>query len=236
MTDSRVVFVAGATGNLGKSAANAFLKSGAAVVLMDRSSDRLKDSFPDLVDSDKHMVLPCSDMANPEIFSDCVEKAISRYGRIDVLVTVVGGYYAGAPLHETPVEKLDFMLMLNARTLFVGAKTIIPHMIENGSGKIVAVGARTSLVGQKNMAAYSAAKAATIRLVESMAAELKDHNINVNAVIPGTMDTPQNRSASPGADFTKWVKTDSVADVICFLASDAARDISGVSIPVYGRT
>jgi NAD(P)-dependent dehydrogenase (short-subunit alcohol dehydrogenase family) len=109
-------------------------------------------------------------------------------------------------------------------------------MIRQGSGKIINLAARPGLQGRSNMAAYSASKAAVIRLTESAAAELKHNGINVNCVLPGTIDTPQNREAMPDAEFGYWVKPASLAEVILFLASDAARDIHGAAVPVYGQS
>ncbi len=236
MFNNRVVFVAGASGNLGFAVSNVFLAKGATLVLMDRTIDKLMAAFPALVGSDKHLLLPCVDMANPEIFGECVAQTLERFGRIDVFISIVGGYRAGTPLHETPVDTFDFLMTLNARTLYVAAQAVIPDMIEKGYGKIVAVGARPGIEGKRNMAAYSASKSATLRLVESMSAELKNYGINVNAVVPGTMDTPQNREATPEANFDRWVSVESVAEVIAFLASDSASNLHGVSVPVYGLT
>lgn len=236
MFADKVVLLAGATGNLGAAVARAFLSRDASLVLVDRSADRLKSTFPELIKAGRHLLLECADMSEPESFAPCVASAEAKFGRIDIFVTVVGGFRSGTPLHETPLETFDFMMRLNARTLIVGAQAVIPGMIENGYGKIIAVGARPAFEGKKNMAAYSASKSAAVRLVESMSAELKQHGINVNAVIPGTMDTPQNRQDSPGANYDRWVKVESVAEAIVFLASDAAKDIHGVSVPVLGLT
>ena len=96
--------------------------------------------------------------------------------------------------------------------------------------------ARPGIEGQVGMSAYSASKSAVMRLTESMAAELKTYGINVNCIIPGTIDTKQNREAMPEADFSTWVAPESLADVILFLSSDAARDIHGVALPIYGRS
>ena len=99
------------------------------------------------------------------------------------------------------------------------------------------VGARAALKGEAGLSAYCASKAAVLRLTESMAAELLDHRITVNAVLPSTIDTPANRNVMPDADWEKWVAPESLADVIAFLVSDAARDISGIAaVPVYGRS
>jgi NAD(P)-dependent dehydrogenase (short-subunit alcohol dehydrogenase family) len=128
------------------------------------------------------------------------------------------------------------MIDLNARSVFVACQAVIPTMVDQRSGKIINVAARSGLAGAARSAAYSAAKAAVIRLTESMAAELKNDGINVNCVVPGTIDTPRNRADMPKGDPSRWVTADSLAEVILFLASDAARDIHGAAIPVYGRS
>jgi NAD(P)-dependent dehydrogenase (short-subunit alcohol dehydrogenase family) len=110
----------------------------------------------------------------------------------------------------------------------------VPHMLAQGYGKIVNVGARAALGGGKNMGAYSVSKTAVVRLTETLSDELKGSGINVNCVLPGTIDTPANREAMPRADFSRWVPPDALADVIVFLASDAARAVHGAAVPVYG--
>jgi len=127
------------------------------------------------------------------------------------------------------------MLDLNARSVFIACHAFIPHMLRQGSGKIVNIASRAALSGDANHAAYSASKAAVVRLTESMDAELKDAGLNVNCVLPGMIDTPPNRQAMPDADHSRWVEPEALTDVILFLASDAARAIHGVALPVYGR-
>ncbi len=136
---------------------------------------------------------------------------------------------------ETSVAQWDFMLTLNARTAFLVSQAVIAPMRAQGTGRIVHVGSRAALAGSAKMAAYSASKAALIRLVESLAAELKHDGITVNCVLPGTIDTPKNRAEMVNADRSRWVTAEDVANVIAFLASDAARAVQGAAIPVYGR-
>jgi NAD(P)-dependent dehydrogenase (short-subunit alcohol dehydrogenase family) len=162
-----------------------------------------------------------------------VDETINRFGRIDVLVNVAGGYRGGTPVHETPLTTWDFLLNLNARTVYSVSSAVIPAMLRQGSGKIVNVAARAALQGAAKMGAYSASKSAVIRLTEAMAAELKNDGINVNCVLPGTIDTPQNRATMKG-DPSRWVAPQAIADVILFLSSGAARAIHGAAIPVYG--
>jgi NAD(P)-dependent dehydrogenase (short-subunit alcohol dehydrogenase family) len=233
---NQVVMITGASGNLGSALACAFHEAGARLVLVDRHADLLEKTCPDLVDVPDCLLASCADLTKTDDVELVMVQAIDRFDRIDVLVHTVGGFHAGTPLHETPLATLDFMLTLNAKTVFITNQAVIPHMIQQGSGKIINLAARPGLQGRANMAAYSASKAAVIRLTESAAAELKQYGINVNCILPGTIDTPQNREAMPDADFSQWVQPESLAGVILFLASDAARDIHGAAVPVYGQS
>jgi NAD(P)-dependent dehydrogenase (short-subunit alcohol dehydrogenase family) len=233
---NQVAMVGGATGNLGRAVAQAFHAAGASLVLLDRSSDRLSSLFPGLADSSKHLLIGSVDAMDAGSVGQAVRTAMDRYGRIDVLANTIGGYRAGTPVHETPLQTLDFLLDLNARTAFTLSQAVVPVMLEQGSGKIVHTAARAALAGGAKSAAYSISKSAVIRLVESLAAELKHQGINVNCVLPGTIDTPQNREAMPRADHSRWVSPEAIADVVLFLASDAARGVNGAAIPVYGRS
>jgi NAD(P)-dependent dehydrogenase (short-subunit alcohol dehydrogenase family) len=233
---NKIVMVSGASGNLGVVLAQTFQASGAKLALVDRGEDRLRVAFPDLVGLPDYLLVNCADLMDEGAVEASVSGAIQHFGRIDVLVNTVGGFRAGMMLHETPIETWDFMLNLNARSVFIACHKVIPRMLNQGSGKIVNLAARPGIEGQAGMAAYSASKSAVIRLTESMAAELKDHGINVNCVIPGTIDTPQNRETMPNADYSTWVTPKSLSDVILFLSSEAARDVHGAALPVYGRS
>lgn len=230
----KVAVVTGGVGNLGSAVGRALLAAQAHVVLADRSLERLQEVFGEIAGSPDHFLAGGVDLTDPQSVQAMVNEVIERFGQIDVLVNTVGGYRAGTPLHQTPLDTLDFMFSLNARTVFITSQTVIPHMLARKSGKIVNVAARAGLEGKKNMAAYTAAKSAVIRLTESMSAELKMSGINVNCVLPGTIDTPQNRAEMPDSDFSRWVAPEALADVILFLASDAARAVHGAALPVYG--
>ena len=158
-----------------------------------------------------------------------VREAVQSCGRIDVLLNIAGGFRAGEPVHETSLDTWDFMLNLNARSVFLMCRAVLPHMIGQRRGKIVSIGARAAFAGPKNMAAYSVSKTAVVRLTESISSEVKGYGINVNCVLPGTIDTPANRDAMPSADFTKWVQPEALVDVVLFLASDAAVPVFGLS-------
>jgi NAD(P)-dependent dehydrogenase (short-subunit alcohol dehydrogenase family) len=232
----RVVIVTGAAGNLGQAVARAFEAAGAKLVLVDRKPDRLPQLFPELAGSVGHHLATSVDVTDKAAVQGMVAHVLERFQRIDVLANTVGGWRGGKPVHETPLDTLDFLLNLNARSVFITSSAVVPAMLEQGAGKIVNVAARAAMGAAKRSGAYAAAKSAVVRLTETMAAELKQDGINVNCVLPGTIDTPQNRQAMPKADHSRWVPPEAIADVMLFLASDAARAVSGAAIPVYGRS
>jgi len=232
----RVALVTGASGNLGRAVANAFRVAGAKTVLVDRDAKRLRQIFPELQSSSEHMLAVGTDLMAPGELDGVVARAVELFGRLAILVNTVGGFRAAQPLHETPMETWDLLLDLNLRTTLVAARAVIPTMLAQRYGKIITIAARAAMAGAANMAAYTAAKAAVLRLTESLAAEVKQAGINVNCVLPGTLDTPQNRQERPDADFSKWVAPGAVASVILFLASDAAGAVHGAAVPAYGLT
>lgn len=233
---NQIVVVTGASGNLGSAVARRFLVAGARLALVDHDDEGLRAAFADLAAAPEHLLLGGVDLTDEAATRQMVSRVIEQFSRIDVLANTVGGFRAGDPLHETPLETFDFMLALNARTAFILGRAVVPAMLRQGSGKIIHTAAPAGQQGRKNSAAYSASKAAVIRLTESMAAELKASGINVNCILPGTIDTPQNREAMPNADFSKWVAPEDLADVFLFLASDAARAVHGAAVPVLGLT
>ena len=163
-----------------------------------------------------------------------IDRAVDHFGRIDVLVNVAGGFRAGKAVQETSADLWDLMLDLNTRSVLYASQGVIPQMVQQESGKIITIGSKSAFAGGAGKAAYSASKAAVLRLTESMSAELKEQGINVNSVLPGTIDTLANRKAMPHADTNRWVSLEALTNVILFLASDAARAIHGAAVPVYG--
>jgi NAD(P)-dependent dehydrogenase (short-subunit alcohol dehydrogenase family) len=208
----KTAMITGAAGNLGAAVSKAFAALGANVVAVDLPTNLLDQAQVDAA----------------------VKDALRQFKRIDVLCNIAGGFRMGAPVHETSDKDWNFLLDLNARTVLHTARAVVPHMISAGGGKIVNVGAYAAQKGAAQMGAYIASKSAVIRLTETMAAELRDKNINVNCVLPTIIDTPQNRAAMPDADPARWVAPADLARIIVFLSSDAARAIHGAALPVTG--
>ncbi|HVN54775.1 MAG TPA: SDR family NAD(P)-dependent oxidoreductase [Anaerolineaceae bacterium] len=226
----QVVIVTGGTGNLGRAVVHAFHAAGAHLVAPYKSAGQSEKPLAELAGSRDHMLLEGIDVTDPQQMDRLVQETRSRFGRIDVLINTVGGYRAGAPLHETTLETWDFLFNLNARSVFVACRAVIPTMLEQCKGKIVNIATHSALAAQGKDGAYSASKSAILRLTESMAAEYKLSGIQVNAVLPSALVSAEEVEADP----TRGVTPDSVAQVILALCSDACQIIQGAIIPAYG--
>lgn len=229
--ENKTVLITGAAGNLGRAVAQTFADQGARLVLVDLKADNLRKTFGE---EDALRLFVAANLLQADEAAAAVKSAVARFGRVDVLCNLAGGFRMGEAVHETTAATWDFLFGLNTRTVLHMAQAVVPGMLAAGGGKIVNIGANSALSGKAEMGAYVAAKSAVIRLTETMAAELRGHNINVNCVLPSIIDTPQNRAAMPKADPKRWVAPEALADVLLFLASPAARAIHGAAIPVVG--
>lgn len=215
----KVVVVTGAAGALGGAVAAAFTDAGAAVAGLDIAEQ------PNIIACDLFDAASCQ---------SAIQTVLASHKKIDVLANVAGGFAMGQTVHETDASTWELMHKLNTGSVVNMAAAVVPHMLTNGGGKIVNVAARAGLAGAATMGAYVASKSAVIRLTETMALELKEQRINVNCVLPSLIDTKTNRDAMPDEDFSRWVTPQSIAQVMMFLASDAARDVHGAAVPVEG--
>ena len=227
----RVVVVTGAFGVLGTAVARAFGQAGARLGLIDVAQPgvELQREFAG------HLLLGGADLANEEATRKAMAAIAMRFGGIDVLVNVAGGF-RWEKVEGGTLDTWDALYTMNLRSAVVSCKCALPALLERGAGRIVNVGAGAAATrAAAGMGAYTASKAGVQRLTEALAEELKDRRVTVNAVLPGTIDTLRNRLDMPEADFTRWVAPEQIARVIVFLASDDAEAITGASIPVIGR-
>jgi NAD(P)-dependent dehydrogenase (short-subunit alcohol dehydrogenase family) len=225
------VVVTGAGGALGAAVARAFAASGARLALIDRSADS-----HDLVKSlgSTHSFLAGVDLADPARAQAAIDAAAAWLGGgIDVLVNIAGGF-RWETVAAGKLETWDFLYALNLKTAVCACQAVLSHLPGSG-GRIINVGAAATARAAMGMGAYAASKSGVARLTEALAEELKDKGATVNAVLPSIIDTAANRAEMPNADFSRWVEPAALADVILFLASDAARAVTGASIPVLGR-
>ncbi len=233
-SDKNVV-ITGAAGNLGRAAAQAFARLGASLVLVDHDAEQLQAMASTLETAHPPLLVP-TDLIDPRSVAALADTLARERGGADMVANIAGGFTMGPLLHETPDSDWDHMLDLNARSVLNVCRALIPQMLPRGAGRIVNVSARAAREGKARMGPYCASKAVVITLTETLAAEHKHAGINVNCVLPGTLDTPQNRAAMPEADHATWVPPAALADVVVFLCSQAARCVSGAAIPVYGRS
>jgi NAD(P)-dependent dehydrogenase (short-subunit alcohol dehydrogenase family) len=223
----RAVFITGAKGGLGSFITERFLATGAKVVGASRSISQQDFPLPNFA------ALPV-DFTNAAAVSGAVNSVVDRYGRLDVLVHVVGAFAGGQSVAETDDATWEQMRDLNLTSAFYTLRAAIPHLRRSGTGRIVAIGSLTAVEPRAGLAAYITFKAALAMLVRTVALENRDAGVTANVVLPGTMDTPANRKAMPKADFSKWLPPSEVADLVLWLADERAGHITGTTIPIDG--
>jgi len=229
---NQVVVVTGAFGTLGRAVAHAFATRGARLALLDVAPQppaRIREEF-----GTEPLLFGGVDLSDMEATRRVMSVVTMHFGGIDVLVNVAGGF-RWQTLERGTIEVWDELYAMNLRTAVVSCKAVLPTLLERGRGRIINIGAGAASKAGAGMGAYTASKAGVQRLTESLSEELKDRGITVNAILPGTIDTPRNREDMPEADFTRWVAPADIAEVIVFLASDSASAVTGAAIPVFGR-
>jgi NAD(P)-dependent dehydrogenase (short-subunit alcohol dehydrogenase family) len=222
----RVAVVAGAGGPLGRAAAVRLAGAGFSVVGVDRSQDGLRE-LPDGI-----YQVP-GDPTDPAVLTGLLERVAAEAGPPDVLVNTIGAFVTGDALSATPSE-LRLMMDVNAGAALWLTQAVVPYMRQRGAGAIVHVSARPAAEPTGGMAAYSLSKAALSHLVRVLDLELRPQGIRVNAVAPQLIDTPRNRALFPPEVIAHSVTPEAIAEVIAFLASDAAAPVSGAVLPAYG--
>jgi NAD(P)-dependent dehydrogenase (short-subunit alcohol dehydrogenase family) len=231
--DGQVFIVTGAAGNLGAAISTELAARGAALVLVDRLEPPLSALAASLPSPEKVLNLAGLDLTKPDDMARMAKATIERFGHIDGLVNTVGGFRM-ARVMEDALAGWDFLMDINARATLVASAAVLPAMVARKHGRIVHIAAAVGLKGGAGMAVYSASKAAVIRIVESLAEEHRGDGVTVNCILPVTIDTPQNRAATPNADTSGWVTPAAIARAIAALLSKDAGAITGASIPVAG--
>jgi NAD(P)-dependent dehydrogenase (short-subunit alcohol dehydrogenase family) len=224
--NGKVVVVTGASGALGKVVAEVALARGARVAGIDHAPSQIP-ATPNRTE------LGGVDLSDPGQAKKAIDAVAAHFGRLDALINIAGGF-AFEAIAEGDPKTWQRMYALNVLTALNASQSAIPHLEASIAGRIVNIGAMGALQAGAGMGAYAASKAGVHRLTEALAAEWKGR-ITVNAVLPSTIDTAANRASMPKADFKKWVTAEELAEVILFLASDAASAVTGALLPVSGR-
>jgi NAD(P)-dependent dehydrogenase (short-subunit alcohol dehydrogenase family) len=224
--DGKIIVVTGALGALGRVVVNSALAKGAKVAGIDYAASTIQPAAA-------RIELGGIDLTDATAANKAIEAAVAHFGKLDALINIAGGF-----AYETVVEgdpkTWQQMYALNVLTALNTCRSAIPYLAKSPAGRIVNVGAMGATQAGAGMGAYAASKAGVHRLTEALAAEWKG-KITVNAVLPSTIDTAANRASMPSADFAKWVRPEELAEVILFLASDAASAVTGALLPVNGR-
>ena len=224
----RVIFITGATGGLGSYITRRFLQTGATVVGASRSISQQDVPMPNFtalsVDFTKGLAV-----------NDAVQSVITRFGRLDVLVHVLGGFSGGQTVAGTDDATWERMRDVNLTSGFYVLRAAVPYLRKSGRGRVVAIGSLTAVEPHPQLGAYITFKAALVMLVRTVALENKDAGLTANVVLPGTMDTPANRKAMPDADFSKWIQPSDVVNLVLSLTTERASRVTGEAIPIGGR-
>ncbi len=217
------ILITGAGGGLGSEVCRVFTEAGLKIVAVDRAW-KAPAPYPTID----------ADLSTAEGAAAMVAQTLA-HGPIDALIHLVGGFSGGKSIAETDDKTWDLMMNVNLRVAVNAIRAALKPMMEARHGRIVAIGSRAAVEPSPKLAAYAVSKAALVALVKNTAAEVKDFGITANVVLPSTIDTAANRKAMPQSDFSKWVTPESIARLLLWLTSDAAADVNGAVIPVYGR-
>jgi NAD(P)-dependent dehydrogenase (short-subunit alcohol dehydrogenase family) len=226
MMHGKVLVVTGALGALGRVVAETALARGARVAGIDHAPSQIPATA-------ERLELGTVDLSDETQAKAAMETAARHFGRLDALINIAGGF-AFEAIGDGDVRTWQRMYALNVLTALNASRAALPHLAASNAGRIVNVGAMGALQAGSGMGPYAASKAGVHRLTEALASEWKG-NVTVNAVLPSIIDTQANRASMPGADFSKWVRPQELAEVILFLAGDASSAVTGALIPVSGR-
>ncbi|MCL5671810.1 MAG: SDR family NAD(P)-dependent oxidoreductase [Acidobacteria bacterium] len=230
----RVAIITGATGALGRVVALDLLRSGATVAVPYLEEEGWTSLRAYAGQDPGRLAGSPVDLKSSDGVNRFVASVVDRHGRLDFLVCVAGGFAAGRSF-ETDDAAWEHMLDLNLKSVVRMIRPVVPVMMRQNFGRIVTVSSGAILMGGgAGIAAYAVSKGAVAQLTEILSQELEKYDIRAHCVMPGTMDTEANRKSMPKADFSKWVKTEDVAQVIHFLLGDQSRAVRSVAVPVLG--
>lgn len=231
------IVVTGAAGAVGSALVRELASSGYAIAALDvrAAADRLAALAAELPGA---CIAVPGDVTSPSDWSAALARIERELGAPTGAALVAGSWQGGVPLHlESDDAVYRAMLAVNLDTVYRSLRALVPGMVGRRRGSIVVFGSRaverpfTSV----NASAYAAAKSAVVAMAQTVAAEVLESGVRINAVLPSTIDTPGNRIAMPDADPSRWVSVASLSRLVEFLVSDASPDISGAAIPIYGR-
>lgn len=232
---NKTVLITGASGGLGRVVAQSLAQTGARLALTARRMGDLQALGEALGLSDERLLLIPADLANPAEVAALIEAIAARWGGVDILLNLAGGWGGGADLADTAVEDWERVLQSNLQTAFLINRAVLPYMVKQGWGRIVNIASRAAVEPRARQAAYNVAKAGVVALTASIAAEYRRKGVAANVILPSIIDSAENRAQMGEADRSRWVNPEQLAALLLFLCSPAGGELNGASIPVYGR-
>ncbi len=234
MLENRVALITGATGGLGRHVTRTLSTTAVSLALTARRPEPLEKLRNSLNLPPERVWVTATDLTDPNSVQKLVDEVLERFGRLDILINLIGGWRGGVRLADLTDEMWQQMLHLNLQSAFLINRAALKPMLTQGWGRIINIGSRAAERPGTGQGAYNVAKAGVVALTKSIAADYRRQGIAANVILPGTIDTPANRQAMPHADTSRWVDPHDIAQLALFLCSEAGGAINGAAIPIYG--
>jgi NAD(P)-dependent dehydrogenase (short-subunit alcohol dehydrogenase family) len=232
--ENRVAVITGATGGLGRVVARRLAEEGARLALVSSDSGRLEALGRELSLPEERWLAAAADLTSSAGAKAAAEATLAKFGRIDILLHLVGGWTGGKTVLQTPVEEVGSMLQQHLWTTFHVAQAFVPHLVANGWGRIMAVSAPAATRPAAKGTPYAAGKAAQEALLLTLAQELAGSGVTANLLVVRAIDAQHRRDSERTAETAAWTTPEEVASAIVYLCSDAAGVVNGAHIPLYG--
>jgi NAD(P)-dependent dehydrogenase (short-subunit alcohol dehydrogenase family) len=233
--EGKTVLITGATGGLGRGVTRVLAETAVNLALVTRNRQELEQLAGDLGLSEDRTLLFAGDLSSADAVAALGAAIEKRWGGVDVLLNLIGGWTGGTAVGDLTDEDWDRMMVLNLRTAFLLNRMVLPHMVSEGWGRIVNVGSRSAVEPGRKQAPYNVSKAGVVALTQSVARDYGRQGVTANVILPSTIDTPANRENMPDKDFSRWVQPEDIGAAMLYLCGEAARAVNGAAIPIYGQ-
>ena len=230
-----VAVLTGATGWLGTALTGRLLAKGyriGATYLVPSHAEDYEDRYPY---DERRLLLRRVNAVEPDQVGAFMQSVASRFGRIDAVASLVGGWAGGRDVVDTDDLRFDRMIDVNLRSAFHTVRAAVPYLESGGGGRILLVGSRAAVDAPPGQAAFNIAKAGVVALAKTVAQEVEDADITVNVILPSVIDTPATRAALPYSEYVRWPTPDEIAAVADYILTGESGVMSGAVIPVYGK-
>ncbi len=230
----RVAVITGATGATGSTIARSLAEQGARLAIFSTSAEKLEKLASKLGLPKERVLTGAHDLTQAEGAQEAAKQVMEKYGRVDILAHVVGGWTGGKALTEVPASEVSNMLNQHLWTTFNLAQAFVPHLTANGWGRIVVVSSPLAFNPPANMGPYVAGKAAQEALILTLARELAGSGVTANILQVRTIDTKHERDAQKTSKNANWTTPEEIASAVLYLCSNEAHVVNGARIPLYG--